>query len=336
MTPERNPAPTKTPLSRAADWYARKRSGAMSLSEARELEIWLASDAAHRTAFAEIEQVWADGDDARADPDILAMREEALAERTSPRAMIAAAALLAVLGVGGWAAWRFDLIDAKPAAPPEQEYATGIGQTATVTLSDGTMVTLDTNTRLRARETDGKRLAFLDHGRAFFRVAKNPERPFVVTASGKTVTAVGTAFDVRAESDHFEVTLMDGRVRVEAPAPTPTAPDAKRATDMTAGSRLIAEDAQRWRIVHVDLQKEAGWLRGELIFKHEKLADVIAELNRYSTKQIVLRDAKIADRPIIGSFKAGDIDEFVAAARSYGFVRVLSNDDKQVVLGAAS
>jgi transmembrane sensor len=215
---------------------------------------------------------------------------------------------------------------------PNQVYSTGVGQQATVTLSDGSVVTLNTDTRLRTRAAKGRRLLYLEQGQAYFRVAKDPMHPFVVTAAGRTITAVGTAFDVRADAKRFEVTVVEGKVRVEAPQPLlapaqpkSQAPPAK--AEMTAGTQLVAlPDAQNWRVEKADPAREVSWLRGYVVFQRAPFGEVASEMNRYTERKIIVDDPELAGTPISGAFKAGDVDAFVQAFEEYQVAKVQSRD----------
>jgi len=101
---------------------------------------------------------------------------------------------------------------------------------------------------------------------------------------------------------------------------------------MTAGSELAATDYRHWNVTTTDVEKQTGWRRGQLIFERERLGDVVEEMNRYSTKKIVVLDKKAAATPITAAFKPGDIDGFVRAARDYGFVAVVKDGDRTVEL----
>lgn len=345
MSPRQTPAPDapETPRQAAARWFARRRSGAMSAQELRELEVWLAQDTAHRQAYERLARLWAGAEGARNDPEVMQLREGAARAQALRRwrtAGLAAASLLAVCLVGGGLAnWMTAGRDASPAlvaAGEHQEFRTSIGQTATVTLVDGSVVTLDTDTVLRTRTTWNRRYAELERGRAFFRVAKNPVRPFVVLAGGKTVTALGTSFEVLVEPGRFEVTLVSGRVRVEQPkAPSAEEPAAKlRPTVMEPGARLVGEGDHDWRLSEVNVENETSWVGGLLRFRDAPLGEVAAELNRYSRKKVVIPDPAVAARPIQGAFAAGDVEEFVKAVEAYKLARVVSQTSGEIVLAA--
>lgn len=321
-----------TAASKAADWFALRRSGAMTPEAAAELEAWLA-DPDNRAAYAEVEATWLLLDAARDDPAMLAMREAA--ERAHPpvrRRWVMGGAIAASLAVATlvWPLATAPQITARLPIPSERVLATGAGQMTTMTLPDGTVVTLDANTVLKTRETAGQRLVTMERGRAFFRVAKDPSRPFNVIARGKTVTALGTAFDVSLEDGGFEVVLVEGKVRV-ADAALFRRP---QTADLTPGSQLAVAKEGRWAVTRVNVEKETGWLRGWLTYDRAPMSQIAADLNRYSDRQIVIADASVAETPMMGAFKPGDVDSFVRAARYYGYADVKEEADGRIVLAA--
>lgn len=329
----------------ATAWFARERSGAMTTAEAAELEAWQEADPANRAAYDAVALTWRAAEALRADPEILSLREEALKARYLPKRGFMAAGLAAAALAGAIVLAPLALTSVNAVRTlHDQEFRTGVGQQATVKLPDGSLVTLNTDSVLRTRQVEGKRMLYLDKGQAYFKVARDPSRPFIVAAGGRTVTALGTAFDVRVSPREFKVTLVEGKVRVEAPASAVGLALAKagapaagpvQATEMTAGSELAATDYRHWNVTTTDVDRETSWLRGQLIFERERLGDVVEEMNRYSTKKIVV-DERAAATPITAAFKPGDIDGFVRAVRDYGFVEVVSDGEKAVELRAAS
>jgi transmembrane sensor len=146
----------------------------------------------------------------------------------------------------------------------------------------------------------------LVRGEAFFEVAKDPTRPFVVTAGSRQVIAVGTAFNVRLQDRQLRVTLVEGRVRVIiAPAPDSPALPVTPVTPVTleAGSALVATENGVERIEKLDVARATSWRSGTLVFDGERLADVVAEMNRYSHEKLVISNAVLADRKVSGVFE---------------------------------
>lgn len=320
----------KTPRAAAADWFALRRSGVMTPQAAAELEAWLA-DPDNRAAFADVEATWALVDAARDDPAMLALREAA--ERAHPPARrrwvvggaVAAGLALAVLA---WPIATSDLAARLP-IPADRTISTGAGQMTTMTLPDGSVVTLDADTQLRVRDLPGQRLVTMDRGRAFFRV-KNDARPFNLIAGGKKVTAVGTAFDVNLANDCFELVLVEGKVKVA----DVTAFRRPQTAELTPGSSLLVETEGRWAVTRVNVEKETGWLRGWLTYDRAPMGKIAQDLNRYSEKQIVIADADVAATLMMGAFKPGDVDGFVRAALYYRFAEIRSETADEVVLAS--
>lgn len=324
----------ETPAVVAARWFARRRSGEMTEVQGRALAAWLDADPANRDAYNTLRATWRDVEPMRDDPRIMTLRAAALEARPRRDTMlrlIAATLAVVVLGTGALVGSG---VLANRHAFSDQAYRTGVGQRATVNLPDGSTVTLNTDSVLRTRADHDRRLVYLDRGQAFFHVAKDRTHPFIVTAAGRTVTAVGTAFDVRVDAQRFEVTLVEGKVRVEQ-TPSPAAPRAPRnvqATEMIAGTQLRAVGDQTWSLSQADTGKETSWLSGQLVFYGQPLRDVVAELNRYSDRKIVIDDPKVALRPISGTFKAGDVDTFVRGLEMYRIARVEGESDGAVRL----
>ena len=326
----------------AAGWFARKRSGAMTAHEVEALEAWLARDPEHRAVFDQTEYWWGAASALGNDPSILALREEVAGRpRRRMLALGAVAASLMLAVFGGWGAVSTGLVPAPAFLEAQQTFRTGVGQTATVRLRDGSMVMLDTDTVLSARLTEDRRSIRLSRGQAFFKVAKDTSRPFVVAAGGKLVTATGTAFTVRVEKAQVEVTLVEGRVRVEAARPSVRAPlpaaAARKAppvesADMRPGSKLVAVEDRHWTLDRVDTSKTTSWMEGQLIFEDRPLGEVVAELNRYSDKKIVIADPSVAGTLITGAFATGDVEGFVSAVRAYRLASVASESRREVEL----
>ena len=315
---------TRTVEQMAADWFALRRSGPLGAEDAQAFEAWLAADPEHRAAYDNLEHYWQVAAAVREDPQVLAMRDAADRRWRVRRVATWGGAIAASIAVFVFAAvwlWSPVLISGR------QNFHTAVGQTQTVMLPDGSAVTLDTDSVMRVHLTAGERRIHLDRGRAFFRVAHDATRPFRVVAAGRTVTALGTVFEVRADPKRFEVTLVEGRVRVEEP-PKRTAAKPS-AVELTPGAQLVATADSNWAVAETDVARETSWLDGRLAFDNDPLSTVVAEMNRYSDKKIIIRDPVVASTPVLGVFKAGDVDAFVRALAEYDIARLES--DREVV-----
>lgn len=331
---------TPTAVQEAAGaWFARRRSGAMTPAEAAALTTWLAEDPRHAEAFEMVERAWGEIEDLRRAPEILALRERARGRRSGfTRAVLSRAAAavlaLAVIGAGGYGLKVGGLIDFSRYT--SQQYATRVGEKTSVTLPDGSVVTLNTDTAVRTVPSRDRRIVYLDKGQAFFRVAKNADRPFEVHAAGRVVTAVGTAFDVRVDSGRFEVTLVEGKVRVAAPVASPAVKPGQippvRTTEMLAGDQLVALGEREWTLARTDALRETSWVAGRLKFEGKPLGEVVLEFNRYSIRKVIVEDPALAARPISGTFRADDQDAFIEALEIAHLARVGKEDEEVVRL----
>jgi len=325
-----------TPLEVAADWFARRRSGEMTVHELREMQAWLDADLENDAAFRRVAQAWELAREVASDPEILAIRERARNDHPARMRTLKFAgfglASFASLALAAWYGFSHAGLHDLLARPYTEQIRTVVGEIKTVKLPDGSIVSLDTNTVIRVRETAAQRSIALVRGQAFFRVAHDASRPFVVSVNGSDVTATGTMFDVRVDPDRFKVTLVEGHVIVGAPG---AANDEQR-TAMIAGWQLTTWKSGERTLKPVNLTSEAhqlGWIDGRLTFIATPIGDVAAEMNRYSTRKIVV-EQPVANIPIDGVFRTGDVDGFVKLVTAYRFARVLSDTETEIVLGA--
>lgn len=304
----------------AAAWFARLRADDVSERERVQFQRWLADDDGHRVAYERLEALWSNLGAHAGRPEIgKALREsdtlrKGFARAQSPRrwrapAWLAVAASLVVVVAGGWFAWRAQQAEVRT-------YVTGVGEQRKLVLEDGSRITMDTDTRLSASFSAKSRRLVLEKGRAFFHVAKNAGRPFLVTTQGGVVRAVGTQFSVYEHDSTVEVTLVEGRVEV---TPEDGGPHASPTT-MNAGQRLLMGKAYATPVLEsVNTGTAVAWLSGKLVFDDTPLPAAIAQFNRYSTSSIVIGDAAVAQLHISGVFRDDNSRTFVDALRgSYG------------------
>lgn len=253
-------------LDAAAGWTLRGDRGPGE-ADARALEAWLAGSEANQDAYARTQAIW----------DDLALLAPA---RWTPAktpwfrragvpqfAAIAATVLLLFTGV---LLWQRD---------GGQRFTTEIGGREIATLSDGSRVTLNTDTALRVAFASAERTVILDRGEAMFEVESDAKRPFVVEAAGRRVTAVGTTFLVRRLPNAVSVTLMEGRVKVESRGGMRM---------MEPGQRMILRDSGAIGVDRPVIDSITSWRRGELVFRDTPLREAVVEMNRYTRKPIRL------------------------------------------------
>jgi transmembrane sensor len=309
----------------AAAWFVRLQRRPDDGALRQAFETWLAADQRNREDWEAVDGAWTRMGDLKDDPGVLAARQAMKADLAAARrqphmrwaAGIAATLLTAgaMLGYGTWRQAEKVGAEAVVAAAAPQAlavYATQVGGQKVVALEDGSRVTLSTDTEVRLTEWGRRRSLTVVKGEAFFEVAKNPDRPFVVTASGRTVTALGTAFDVRVDPGQWSVSLLEGKIRVAAP---------QAVIDITPGHELVQTGDQPWTVQSRNVADLTSWRDGSLVFENRPLGAIVQEMNRYSARKVRINDATLAATPLSGRFRTGDVAGFVATLEAYGMAK---------------
>jgi len=204
-------------------------------------------------------------------------------------------------------------IKAAPVARPES-YATRIGETRLVALSDGSVVTLNTNSRIVVHFAKAVRRIQLERGEALFNVAKNKQRPFVVTAGDTQVRAVGTAFTVRLlQKQPIQILVQEGVVEVTRKGSsdvTPVRAVADTRTVVASGAPIANHP-----VTYTQVSRDLAWQYGQIAFDNQTLEEAAREFARYSKVKIIV-DPAVANRTITGLFASNDPAGFAEAAAS--------------------
>jgi transmembrane sensor len=301
-----------SPVEAAARWFALRRRRLDSIEE-QQFADWLEADPANRRAYDEVNRSWEVAAVAAADPAVAAMRSEALMSR--PREQrdysrlwgalaTAALVLIAFTGVSLTHPDFLKSADGIASSHDRLVLRTGVGERATASLEDGSTVILNTNSVLEINYTRLRRDVRLVAGQVLFKVAHDTARPFVVAAANHAVVAVGTEFEVRLEGEKVRVALLQGRVRVESIASHAGSAATEGVAVMAPGEQLIASSAGVV-INRANVQELVSWQSGRVRFDNARLADAVAEMNRYSPTKIVVDDPTARDIRITGAFRAG-------------------------------
>jgi transmembrane sensor len=232
--------------------------------------------------------------------------------RRRPRLVMAASLAILLLTVGvlvGMFDWG------------SKTYTTNVGEIRSITLEDGSVVELNTRSRLRARFTTSERRLQLLAGEAVFNVARNPQRPFRVSVGTTEIVAMGTQFNVDAHDSSTVVTVLEGRVRVTNHAETRL--PIERQIELARGEQaIIAKHRPPLRIAAADTAKATAWTERRLFFEGTTLADVATEFARYNDRVIRINSATLAAKRITGVFNSTDQSTFVEFLRTHSDVRV--------------
>lgn len=202
-----------------------------------------------------------------------------------------------------------------PPQHPGDEFATRTGEQLEITLADGSHVWLGARSRLLVAFTRQSRGVRLESGEAFFAVKKDPTRPFTVHSVSGDITAVGTAFNVRAVADRVTVAVTEGVVSVAPETQLATAKPA--AVRVASGQQLTLDSHQAAQALAVTQSQHPGerarWREGVLVYRDERLGDVAADVARYSDRQIEIVGDSVADLRFSGVVYKSAIDEWAAA-----------------------
>lgn len=315
----------------AAAWDARLRRASATDRERVAFLAWLRAAPEHQAAHDRL-QAALGVLRAQSDlPELSALRDEArIVVRGSRRRRITAAlsALAATLLLIVGAGLRTDRgAEISAVLQGGRIYRTALNERSRVILADGSAVTLDSGTRLSARLRKSRRDITLLSGRALFRVAKDPQRPFIVRAGDRTVTALGTVFDVRLAQGKVRVILVEGSVAVRQ-----TRAGRVPAQVMVPKQQLV-ETAQAAPLAlrTVDTDKALSWVDGQVFFDNETLASAATEMNQYSRLKIVI-DPAVAGMRINGMFRTGNQTGFAGALQTTLPVDVRTDDQGRILV----
>src|ERR1700733_4417616 len=281
---------------------------------------WMDASEAHRQAFVAVERDWQDavavtpgapaargeeGDDYDGSVSIEEWRAQVAARRKPQVSLRALSAMRAWWHESprwvGWAAAASVGAVAVLSLVPGlglfgilgggKVYSTGIGQHVEITLEDGSQVNLGARSQLSVKYSRSGRDLQLAGGEAFFSVQKDAGRPFRVRVLNGVVTAVGTAFDVRASNDRVVVTVAEGTVQVASHSAPAQWGDVARITRGESASFVNHPETDSIAslvVSRVDPERMARWRDGWLIYRDEPLRDVLADIKRYTDRDIVV------------------------------------------------
>ena len=278
----------------AIDWLVLLNSGRATPEDRDAFLSWRQRSAAHEAAAVEAEALLRTVGETR-QADQLRRHGEPLPSHhpISRRVLFAGAATASVTIVA------VGLMSLGPLSALYADHATGVGGRKRVALADGSVVVLNTATAISVDYSGKERRIMLHDGEALFDVAKDPGRPFIVTAGDIEVRAVGTAFVVRVK----EVTVSEGTVDVKIGGRPPIR--------VMAGQRLGVGEGDRFKLSTVDIEAATAWQRGKLIFNRRPLESVVAELQRYRAGRIVVLGDRLKALEVTGVFDLDDTDRIL-------------------------
>lgn len=276
----------------AFEWVARKFARGLGDSERGEFDAWYAADTRHQGAYVRAMAIY-NAIHLATEPRSLAPEPAVWEKPAASRRRLfmfgaMAACVAATVGLTSFSALREDkvLITAK-------------GEFRKVPLQDKSIATINSGSRIEVEFTRDRRKINLQKGEAWFEVAKDKSKPFIVEAGDARVRAVGTAFSVRRFVHGTEVLVTEGTVEVWSKD------KAAQRRQLTAGERAFLEpEASAISVSRQpsEVNRKLAWREGKLILKNQTLSDAVADFNRYSPKTIVILDTTLASKRLFGQY----------------------------------
>ena len=339
-------------------WVSRLDRG-LKDNELAELDNWLGESNAHRQSLIDAASLW---DDMSVLNELSGLfpeatmrkndagknkRQSSHSSRHYPKTWgIAAAFLVMALAIGavvqrGW------LDNSAEFASTSEKVETGVGEQKNITLADGSILHLNTNSIVTVDFSPSARSIVLLRGEAHFEVAHDKSRPFSVTAGKNTVTAVGTAFNMQYIDDNaFELVVTDGKVLVKDRFKDASSAEslfgkksvAEEGLLMFAGEKATVQGKveARENMTQNDIEDDLAWQQGMIVFKGEPLEAVLAEIGRYTSVRFSIADERLRKRRVAGYFKVGDIDGLLAALKSSFNINYEKVTETSIQLSVAS
>ena len=318
---------TKSPIEPLAlaprQILAASLSRPLSIAEQAVLDAWAAGSAEAREEIAEAREAWLAAGLAAEDPAVRALRRSVRVaagldrphapRRPDRRWLVGGLALAAASVVAGVA-----LVD----RARTETYVAPPHTAARLALADGSRVTLSPGGRLTVQLSRQARTLALTEGDAFFDVSHDPRRPFTVAVSDRTLTVLGTRFNV-AGGRGLTVSLVQGSLQVsQAGAPDVLLRPGERYVSTERGGRAEAGD----------VTGDASWTSGRLVFADVGLAEAAERLSRAAGRRVVLSDPSLADLRLSGTVRIERLDDVRTALEAVLPVTTRTNPDGSLVI----
>jgi transmembrane sensor len=350
------PSNNRQILEEATAWFVEFRGGEVEGSKRRTFAQWLRQSPEHIRAYMEIAKVYARLPAAKS---VDSTQLERLFARTRMRAhanvvtldtkypdaspktphrgvgLFARRPVTVALGIAASIIVALAVLIAYNRA---LTYETRIGERRTILLEDGSRVELNARSKIRVVFTRRGRNIELLEGQAFFRVARDTHRPFIVDSAGALVRAVGTQFDVYRRESGTLVTVLEGRVSLQThstdtPPPAPNHVSAAGATanttpslELAAGEQALISSAVIAKSPHANIEGATAWTQGQIEFDETPLAEAVVELNRYTRKPLIIASPSLSDLRISGVYSSTNIDSLLLFLRNQPDLTVTESD----------
>ena len=311
--------PNKTLIDQALEWRALMDNDVIDSKDRQAFQEWVMADPEHMEAYDYAERFWESlGKLSASRRTKVGFDSETMGDARTPSlfskaTMASMAVVLALFGVG---ILMLSMGEREPLIEAEQiAYETEIGETLPVRLSDGSMLTLGPASEIHGEFDATDRRITLTMGNVFFQVASDPDRPFCVHSGSLDIQVTGTTFDVRRSEASAQVAVAEGQVRVSLAKPSVSSAhghqnDENRSTSvLNSGQRISGSvTSGLGEITTVKPETVGAWREHRLLFFDEPLLEIVNAVNRYDSRNIVIRDKRLEELRVSATFDANDID----------------------------
>jgi transmembrane sensor len=301
----------------AIDWLVRKQSGAFAAAERQRFEQWLDADPLHRRVYEQVERAW--GNLPRPQAELSVARKKPSRLRLSYWPLIIASAASLLLATGLCIKEGWPLVD-------DSVFQTAKGELRQITLADGSLIELNSDTELAVHYGWRGRSLELVRGEALFSVAPGKLRPFEVSAGGGRLRDIGTRFDVAIGPSANRISVLEGAIDLSLPA-TGEQRQTEAGQMMTYNAATVLSEP-----VAADVKTFAVWRNRKLIFRNTLLSEVVKELERYHPVQVRLADPSLNSLTLGGVFDSNDLERFLATLKAVLPVEIKRDKNGDVLI----
>lgn len=310
-----------SPVDEAAlAWVAKQAAGRLSDADRAAFDAWYAENLRHQGAYLRAQAIWHTLDKATIQqnlrPGQLPRHAPVSRRAVIAGGMVAAAGLAALL---------------LPRRAPDAVLTTTLGEFRKVPLPDKSVASLNSGSHVEVRMTSKLRRVVLVEGEAWFEVAKNPEKPFVVEAGDVRVRAVGTAFSVRRRDGGADVLVTEGVVEAWSEGGSADGPRRR----LSAGDEaFVPSDAAAIRVAAApaEVERKLAWREGNIVLDNETLDEAAAEFNRYNSQKITIADPAVGKLRFVGQYRIDQPAQFAQSVQAVTGATV-SIEDGSILIG---
>lgn len=329
-------------------WVTRMDRG-LSLQEQKDLSIWTQLTKHHHTTLFEVASHW---DNLSILNELgvlfpLEAEQGAAKKKWQSMAIAASVALVSIILTSVVLRFDFSHSDDINSFAKMTRYSTVVGEQARHPLPDGSNIQLNTNSIVTIDFTETYRKITLVRGEALFDVAKDKNRPFIVSSGKQSFTALGTIFNVqKTDENNIELLVTEGRVLLskgvqkveEIIFSLASSDDSLLGDVVTSGQKAVVTQNNSLPAEQLSLeniQRDLAWQQGMLIFNGEPLSKALDEVSRYNNKKFKITDEQLLSIPISGYFRTDDLDDLLLALSSSLKVVVTNLDENTISLTRA-